>query len=82
MSALPIFEGIGKLTEPARLGMDQISHLNEMARICIGETVDHLALLVGPSCKVVEIFAAPEAVGAETIEHMRGIGLADIQPLR
>ena len=53
------------------------------ARICIGEPVDHLALLVGLSCKVVEIFAAPEeAVGAETIEHMRGIGLADIQPLR
>ena len=52
------------------------------ARIGVGETVDHLALLVGPSCKVVEIFAAPEAVGAETIEHMRGIGLADIQPRR
>ena len=63
--------------------MDQISHLNEMARICIGEPVDHLALLVRPSCKVVEIFAAPEEpVGAETIEHMRGIGFADIQPLR
>lgn len=57
--------------------------MNEMARICIGETADHLALLVGLSCKVVEIFAAPEeAVGAETIEHMRGIGFADIQPRR
>ncbi len=63
--------------------MDQVRHLNEMAGIGVGETVDHLALLVGLSREAVEmVVAVEEAVGAETIKHIRGIGFADIQPLR
>ena len=63
--------------------MDQVRHLNEIARISVGETVDHLALLVGLSREAVEmVVAVEESVGAETIKHIRGIGFADIQPLR
>jgi hypothetical protein len=54
-----------------------------MAGISVGETVDHLALLVGLSREAVEmVIAAEEAVCAETIKHIPSIGFADIQPLR
>jgi hypothetical protein len=83
---LPIpseFEGIGKLADTARLGMDHVGHWDEVAGIDLGQLIDQPLLFGGPAIIAIDIpLAAQKSIPAKSHQHFSHLMLTRVEPFR